>query len=724
MIRSHRRLGQRPGTLMLSLIVSLLASSVAVEAATKLSIAVAGEPWKDPSTAAVGPALTLAKPPGPPPSNGTLAIGWSTSAKTAMGVTWQVKKAGALVASGNAPLTKAAPPNTTIWIFIPATFLAATPPTTAVTYDITVTPHDAANKPVDTASPAVVVTQVVDTSPGTHFGGNAVFPTIEFVSYTPNFGGVQFTQIYYELGTLIVRARNTGKVGTNMMRLFVTDRNGTMRQTPGTAAIPALKPTESFEVKVQLQGILPPAKSQTPDEQQYTDWIRRYAEKCGVEFDAAMDLDMKDPHAQSLVNTHSEVGLLYRGIGSSDNIPLVKTEVPLCDNTMCVSMADVAANIRSQLSGKAVGFAFFLGGCSIKSEAYGSARTRVDYLPLVTNPVDFTPSTKMTVASVSKVVTALAAIRVIAQRQKTDPNLKKGLDSVIGTYLPPWNWGNEEQVASITYRQLLSQTSGVRNYGDFDLDYGALKKFFSKPVAAGNGTCGDQTNKDVDAVDPAIVTDKKTACYSNLNFALFRILLPRIMGYGGDDETEYANRYVQIVQDTVFTPLGITDVDCAPPKNSEYALAHAFPGNQPGHDFGDQRKLCGGEGWYLSVEDLGKLLLSLNGADGRILTDAEFRDMQDNPAVHPVGWDWNCPSNCSPPVAGVRWIEKNGLLEYNGGPPLVTTSIAIFGGANKTPYLPGAVGVLFVNSDIANAPKSSADKVLKSAFANAAKPKK
>jgi hypothetical protein len=167
MTMTRSRLGRRPAILMLCLIVALLASSVGVQAATKLSIAVAGEPWNDPSTAAVGPALTLAKPPGPPPGNGTLAIGWSTTAKTAMGVTWQVKKGNAIVASGNAPLTKAAPPNTTIWIFIPASFLATTPPVTAVTYDIPVTPHDAANKPVDTTSPAVVVTQVVDTSPGT-----------------------------------------------------------------------------------------------------------------------------------------------------------------------------------------------------------------------------------------------------------------------------------------------------------------------------------------------------------------------------------------------------------------------------------------------------------------------------------------------------------------------------------------------------------------------------
>src|SRR5262249_1780025 len=150
----------------------------------------------------------------------------------------------------------------------------------------------------------------------------------------------------------------------------------------------------------------------------------------------------------------------------------------------------------------------------------------------------------MTVASVSKVVTALAAIRVIAEREKTDFNLKNGLDSPIGPFLPPWNWGSadQEKIAKITFRQLLSQTSGVRKYGDFAMDYDALKKFFTKPVFSGNGSCPGTSVRTIDGVNPAIVTDR-TPCYSNFNFALFRVLLPRIVGYAGDDEDEYAKRY-------------------------------------------------------------------------------------------------------------------------------------------------------------------------------------
>jgi len=186
------------------------------------------------------------------------------------------------------------------------------------------------------------------------------------------------------------------------------------------------------------------------------------------------------------------------------------------------------------------------------------------------------------------------------------------------------------------------------------------------------------------------------------------------MGYAGDDEDEYAARYVQIVRDKVFTPLGITDVDCRPPSKGTYALGYAFPGTSSGHDFGDRRPTCGGEGWYLSVEDLGHVLLSLNGADGRILTEAQFRDMETNPSVHAVGWDATSSS-------GFRWVEKNGALGDSGRK--VNTSIAIFGSSNTDPYVSGAVGVLFVNSNIADPPGMDVSSVLFQAFANASKPK-
>src|SRR6202035_679421 len=77
-------------------VAAVMFSSVAAQAATSLSIAIAGEPWKDPSISSVGTKLSLATP----PSTQSFGLGWSSSVPGAMGVNWQVKKAGAVVASG------------------------------------------------------------------------------------------------------------------------------------------------------------------------------------------------------------------------------------------------------------------------------------------------------------------------------------------------------------------------------------------------------------------------------------------------------------------------------------------------------------------------------------------------------------------------------------------------------------------------------------------------
>jgi hypothetical protein len=123
--------------------------------------------------------------------------------------------------------------------------------------------------------------------------------------------------------------------------------------------------------------------------------------------------------------------------------------------------------------------------------------------------------------------------------------------------------------------------------------------------------------------------------------------------------------------------------------------------------------------------------MSLNGADGRVLSEAQFRDMELHPPKHALGWD--CPSDSDSTKCHFdpRWVEKNGALIADKPGPKVNTSIAIFGSTNGTifnqqnpvPYVPGAVGVLFINSDVAGEPFLDASTVLKQAFDKASKPK-
>src|SRR5215510_11328450 len=109
---------------------------------------------------------------------------WTTDEHTATGATWKVIKVGGggqVVATGK--LNSAPAAGKFDRFDIPANaFLAAAAPASAVSYHITIIPHNAANADLGAASAAVTVTQE-PAGPGPTFGPNAVFPDVEFVSY-------------------------------------------------------------------------------------------------------------------------------------------------------------------------------------------------------------------------------------------------------------------------------------------------------------------------------------------------------------------------------------------------------------------------------------------------------------------------------------------------------------------------------------------------------------
>ena len=349
----------------------------------------------------------------------------------------------------------------------------------------------------------------------------------------------------------------------------------------------------------------------------------------------------------------------------------------VCDATRCVLIADVYNNIAARLNGNVVGYACTVGSASIGAYSHGEARTSANAPARM-----FLPSTKIPVASVSKVVTALAAIRLLGKKNIS-------LDSGIGGHLPS-DWHLDSHVASITFRQLLSQQSGIKDYGNNSQDYTTLKAFFTQPVDATKNTMCQPSS----VVNPAnpINPNDKSPCYSNYNFGIFRVLLPMIDGFVDDPPNRAAKlaaAYVKIVQKHVFEPVGAQGVDCKPPATGPqadaYAFSYKYPGTTSGFDWGDTSLGAGGAGWYLAIDDIAKVLYSLNKNDSRILTSAQLQDMEKTPG-HPLGWDTTSSS-------GYRWVEKNGGWGANG--TTISTSIALFG--------PGVYGALFMNSDVLGA---------------------
>ena len=239
-------------------------------------------------------------------------------------------------------------------------------------------------------------------------------------------------------------------------------------------------------------------------------------------------------------------------------------------------------------------------------------------------------------------------------------------------------------MASITFSQLLSQTSGIKDYGESLLSYDALKTFFTQLVDPSKNTPCQPWY--VDKPKDPINTIDKSYCYSNYNFGIFRVLLPMIDGFMDDPANravKLTEAYIKIVQREVFDPVGVQGVDAKPPSSGPQAAAYAFsyqyPGTAEGHDWGDTSDGVGAAGWYLAIDDIDKVLQSLNQNDGRILTSAQLQDM----VSKQLGWDMIVDSN------GYRWVEKNG--EWDIDATTITASVGLFG--------PGVFGALFINSD-------------------------
>jgi CubicO group peptidase (beta-lactamase class C family) len=630
---------------------------------------------------------------------------WSTDNAGAVGGTWKVtNNANSQVVTGSAG--KAPKPGHISDFTIPGTgpgsFLATTPSSTAVKYTVTVTATDNTDTPISGASASVTVTQVTSKQMPIFFGPNANFPDAELVSYKENIGVVPFTQIHFASATVTVKLVNHTDAPTDPMWLGINDFNALWRQT-ASVAVDSLKHKGDSVIKtVTLAPRLSAPQSQTPQEVQYNEWTRLYNSLCGVDLRALED--WRGPQAKAPVNDHRET---YLYLGYHDSKPWQAGPPPAdtltCDDTSCVNVADIGRSIFRQLGCKSVGYAYFIGRNAQDGvfNAYGFARTPANG----GQSVDYTPATKMEVASVSKVVTMLTALRSLDAHHID-------IGSPMYKYLPSdWQSSLSSTVKKITFRGLLSQSSGIKDYGNYGNDYAGLKTFFTQPIStSANTPCPSNTNK-INS-NPINASDF-TPCYSNFNFAIFRILIPKMEGFAEDQNQStrpqtLADQYQQTAQKYVFNPVGRPGVACKPPGGaaaSTYSFVYQNPGNLPGFDWGDTSLICGAAAWYLSVEDMGSVLLSLNKGDSKVLSPTEFSQTE----TQHLGWDKTKIDDFDLGATvhtGFRELEKNGgwsacaQAQANGvctDSVSLSTAIAILGGSSTTP---GFVGVLFVNTGV------------------------
>jgi len=234
--------------------------------------------------------------------------------------------------------------------------------------------------------------------------------------------------------------------------------------------------------------------------------------------------------------------------------------------------------------------------------AAGAARRAPD-----PSPRRLTAHDKITMASVSKTFTGTALQKLLHDR-------KLSVDDKIGPYLLK-HWKRSPAVDGVTFRQLLTHTSGLKC----------------------DGITYDQLKNCLETAQPKPSPFE----YRNENFALMRILIPQVQGMSaktlqpmvaadlagssGWIAASHAALYREYVNKTVFAPAGLPLMFCKPTDalpalsyKSATADKWDFSKVGPGEAWGDMSDVCGSQGWFLSAHQMARAMDAIMTPD-RIL---------------------------------------------------------------------------------------------------------
>ena len=252
--------------------------------------------------------------------------------------------------------------------------------------------------------------------------------------------------------------------------------------------------------------------------------------------------------------------------------------------------------IRMWFDGNTIGYAYAIYQHGVLKRAGGNGHAVLPSTPM-------TADKRVTLLSMSKTITAVALMRAmeIARQQ----GRAVSVESPIAPYLPH-DWDPGRKVGLITFRDLLRHESGLRGVspltGDPDPDlYANLRATILRGVVIEGGV--DQLGKET---------------YCNCNFALLRVLIPRVLEgppivplpslFPSSDPGE---AYVDFVRQELLQPIGL-NVSVFPTGPTPYtryynaALPQYFmPPDRTGMD---AIKRSGAGYWYMSPKEFGHFL--------------------------------------------------------------------------------------------------------------------
>lgn len=285
-----------------------------------------------------------------------------------------------------------------------------------------------------------------------------------------------------------------------------------------------------------------------------------------------------------------------------------------------VNEAKLVDGIKTRVA-SAVGSQFVItrNGQVVASVADGDARRAVD------GQMDMTTSSRIEVMSVTKHVTAITLLRWLDIRNFD-------VDRPISDVLPP-KWTKAGGFAAdaanpITFRHLLTHTSGIN------------QAMTAAPASAGLGNGWDGLKS---LVAYGATPNAAAGNYKNANYALMRVLIPRLSGEKKPTEATAYKDYLTEVNRVVFKPAGVAKVSCHAVDDSSAALVYdtTVPGGTgllPERQDDDAAD-CGGHiGLHLSSTDLARVGAYLRHTEK--LLSADVRQTMSDGRL-----GWNAGSN-------------------------------------------------------------------------------
>jgi hypothetical protein len=251
----------------------------------------------------------------------------------------------------------------------------------------------------------------------------------------------------------------------------------------------------------------------------------------------------------------------------------------------------------------------------------------------------WTPDVQLHVASVSKLVTAMAMTLLLSEKNISP-------DAQIIDYLPDY-WAKGPNIQYIAFRNLLNHSSGLSGPNDFQ-DFQEMKA----AIAAGVSLDLNATNH------------LGHYHYQNMNFGLCRILLTVMNGnisksarfnpiftFIDDSIWDYITirGYAQYTTSKVFRPAGVFGATLDHPDAA--GLAYRFPVDTSNWNSGNLESMSAFAGWHLSVDQVLNVMSEFRR--GRSIVSPEVaQQMLDNgfgvdpfdPANHPFVFDLLTPA--------------------------------------------------------------------------------